>query len=325
MSIMDWYKGLIDRDIEEALNGDPNFKNNIGNTALMYASQKKSKRDSVESLLNHGADPNIVGGYRKTALHHASSYGHIETVELLLNHGADPNMVELDGKSSLICASICGHRDVVELLLDKGADPNINAVSVSYGTNLAGEGTALMYMGKSQGVRMEIVELLLDKGADPNIVNDKGKTALMYASDWIYRISNVNNPRINGHRDAVELLLDKGVDPNITDPTGKTALIMASDNGNIEIVELLLDNDSDPNIVDNDGKTALRYATDNGHTEIVKVINDKIALQHALQNLAMAKSMNSLSSPLQYLDYDIMKEIMIHARTYDHGVHKRMK
>jgi ankyrin repeat protein len=321
MSVGGWLEGLIDR----ALNGDPNFKNNIGNTALMYAS--RGKRDSVESLLNHGADPNIVGGYRKTALHHASSYGHIEIVELLLNHGGDPNMVELDGNSSLVCASICGHRDVVELLLDKGADPNIVGVSEPGFTNLAGEGTALMYMGKSQGVRMEIVELLLDKGADPNIVNDKGKTALMYASDWISRISNVNNPRINGHRDAVELLLDKGADPNITDPTGKTALIMASDNGNIDIVELLLDNDSDPNIVDNDGKTALMCATDRGNTGIVKLINDKIGLQHALQNLALAKSMNypECSSPLQYLDYDIMKEIMICKRTYNHSVHMRMK
>jgi hypothetical protein len=66
-------------------------------------------------------------------------------------------------------------------------------------------------------------------------------------------------------------------------------------------------------------------ATDRGHTDIVKVINYHIALQNALQNLALSKSMNSLSSPLECLDYDIMKEIMICARAYDHGVHMRMK
>jgi len=48
-----------------------------------------------------------------------------------------------------------------------------------------------------------------------------------------------------------------------------------------------------------------------------------------MQNLALAKSMNSLSSPLECLDYDIMKEIMkeimIHTRTYNPSVHMRMK
>jgi len=163
--------------------------------------------------------------------------------------------------------------------------------------------------------RRKDVELLLDRGANPNIVENSGITALMLASN-----------RCDTH--LVELLLDRGADPNMLDDNdGFTALMWVSQVRTTTpgIVKLLLDNGSDPNIVNQHGETAIMRATDRGHTDIVKLIKDKIALQHALQNLAMTKSMNSLSSPLECLDYDIMKEIMICKREYDHGVHMRMK
>ena len=184
----------------------------------------------------------------------------------------DINLVDYYEKTALMYASDYGHIESVKLLLDRGADPNIQ--------NEFGY-TALMYMDKSQGVRMEIVELLLDKGSDPNIQNEFGYTALMYAST-------------KGHTGIVKLLLDRGACPNV---------------------------------VSKEGKSALMWATDRGNTRIVKLIKEMTNLQHALQNLALAKSMNSpeCDSPLQCLDYDIMKEIMICNRTYDHGVHLRMK
>ena len=161
---------------------------------------------------------------------------------------------------------------------------------------------------------IDIVKLLLDWGSDPNYQNEdrSGRTALMWAS-------------LFGRTDIVKLLLARGADSNIVTRYGETAIMCVSLFGHIEILELLLDKGSDPNIVNEHGETAIMWATYRGHTDIVKVINDHIALQNALQNLAMAKSMNSLSSSLQYLDYDIMKEIMICKRTYDHGVHMRMK
>ena len=150
---------------------------------------------------------------------------------------------------------------------------------------------------------------------DPNIKDKCGRTALMYASE-------------DGDIEKVELLLDRGSDPNIVSPFGITALIHASFDGHTEIVELLLDRGADINFVRPFGRTAIMFATDRGHRDIVKLMNDhndRIALQNALQNLAFAKSMNSLTSPLECLDYDIMQEIMICTRTYNHGVHMRMK
>ena len=180
--------------------------------------------------------------------------------------------------------------------------------------NIVGESGRTALMFASMNGRIEIVRLLLDKGIDPNMVDKYDKTALHFAS-------------ISGNTGIVKLLLDRGTDLDIVDNYG-TALMWASMYGHIDIVELLLAKGSDPNIVNKHGKTALMIAIISGSTGIVKLINDHIdhiALQHALQNLAMTKSINSLSSPLQYLGYDIMKEIMICVRTYDHGVHTRMK
>ena len=210
----------------------------------------------------------------------------MDVIERALN-GDDVNIVDQYGQTALVYATRKDIIETVELLLDKAADPNMVEIYSR---------TALMIAIISGSTC--IVRLLLDKGADPNIVDTYGQTALISASMY-------------GKRDIVELLLAKGADINIVDKYGRTALLVASEVG--------------PNIVNQHGETAIMRATDRGHTDIVKLIKDKISLQHAIQNLAMAKSMNSLYSPLECLDYDIMKEIMICARTYDHGVHMRMK
>ena len=154
------------------------------------------------------------------------------------------------------------------------------------------------------------------KGTDPNLKDSYGKTELIIASHY-------------GYKDIVKLLLDKGADPNIQDNNGQTALMYASSFGHKDIVELLLDRDADTNLKDNNGYTAMTCAIKYDRPEIVELIKGHIALQHALQhalqNLAMTKSMISLPSPLEYLDYDIMKEIMICNRAYNHSVHMRMK
>jgi ankyrin repeat protein len=179
--------------------------------------------------------------------------------------------------------------------------------------NIVGEGGRTALISASMYGHSGIVKLLLDKGSDPNLKDSYGRTALMFAAS------------MNGHSGIVKLLFDKGADINIVNIYGQTALISASMNGRIEIVRILLDKGSDPNIVNSYGETAITLATDSGHIDIVKLIKGKIYLQNALQNLALSKCMNSLSSPLQFLDYDIMKEIMICKREYNHGVQMRMK
>ncbi|KAF8483148.1 ankyrin repeat-containing domain protein, partial [Gautieria morchelliformis] len=58
-------------------------------------------------------------------LQEASSEGHTRLVRLLLEHGADPNAVGGQYTSALRAASLGGHLEIVRLLLERGADVNI--------------------------------------------------------------------------------------------------------------------------------------------------------------------------------------------------------
>ena len=91
-----------------AVGADPNKRNNVLSTALIWASGKASGTahshgqrmmlarfvSVVEDLLAAGADPNAMSIYGNTALKVACSVGCKEIVLLLLAAGADPNLYE---------------------------------------------------------------------------------------------------------------------------------------------------------------------------------------------------------------------------------------
>ena len=67
-----------------------------------------------------------------TPLHSAVYSGSLETVQLLIEHGADVNAKNQNGCTPLFFAVRAGHAPIIELLLDNGAD--INASVASGGT-----------------------------------------------------------------------------------------------------------------------------------------------------------------------------------------------
>ena len=72
----------------------------------------------------------------------ASSSGHLETVELLINNGADINDSTNYRFTPLHEASRHGFRDIVELLIIKGANinyqANIKITPLHYGKHILG-------------------------------------------------------------------------------------------------------------------------------------------------------------------------------------------
>ncbi|KAH8882915.1 purine and uridine phosphorylase [Thozetella sp. PMI_491] len=88
--------------------------------------------ETVQILLENGADINAQGGYYGNALQAASYGGHVEIIQILVENGADINAqgghygntlqaASLEGHIE-IAASFRGHVEIIQILVENGAD-----------------------------------------------------------------------------------------------------------------------------------------------------------------------------------------------------------
>jgi ankyrin repeat protein len=100
-----------------AVGGDPNRRNDLGRTALMFASSY-GFIGVAKALLDGGADLNVVPTDEThwTALMAAACAGRAGVVELLLERGADAALTDAKGGTPLACARSNDHSDVVKIL-----------------------------------------------------------------------------------------------------------------------------------------------------------------------------------------------------------------
>jgi ankyrin repeat protein len=113
-----------------------------------------------------------------TPLLHAARQGHVESIEVLLDHGADiDQMGGGDGTSPLLIATINGQFDAAMTLLERGADPNLpsslNGVTPLFAAVNSEWQPRTRYpqpqeREQQQYGYLEIMEALLDAGADPD-------------------------------------------------------------------------------------------------------------------------------------------------------------
>ena len=83
---------------------DIRYDNFEGQHPLIYATIWKYT-DSVELLLENGADPNVKDDSADlTALFFSAQYGYLDITRLLLEHGANPNSQNIMGHNPLFYA-----------------------------------------------------------------------------------------------------------------------------------------------------------------------------------------------------------------------------
>ena len=234
----------------------------------------------VDLLIEHGASPNVYGGYYDNPLQVASNYGDIAIVRNLLRAGSDVNRRGGKFGTALTAACYSGITGVVKLLLDHNADPNIqgcweddNALQTACGMNNA-----------------EIILLLLENGADPNLHGGWYGSALHAAfcigNEAIIRELLKRGADINckegeyhsvlqaavdsGKEEAVQIALKCGVSPNEKAGLSFYPLLRASalDSCPDSIVRLLLEAGADPNLeregddlIDQTFRTALQVVS----------------------------------------------------------------
>ena len=220
---------------------DPNLQTDIGITALLCAVNSSCRSlGIVRSLLEAGAAVNSQDREGLSSLAIASQYGSYKIVELLKQYGANVQLSTVDRSTPLMIACQNGHEDIAALLLNSQADPNVQNNK---------NNTALILACEQQ--LAQTVSLLLSIGADPNLQNKMGWTALMVtcATQESHEFDN---------RILTELI-SAGADPNLQTETGFTALMLAAryhESG----VRILLDAEAHVNAQDLLGNTALHHS-----------------------------------------------------------------
>ncbi|KAM6306935.1 LOW QUALITY PROTEIN: ankyrin repeat domain-containing protein 54-like [Podargus strigoides] len=94
---------------------------------------------------------------------------------------------------------------------------------------------------------LDPVQQLLEDGTDPCATDDKGRTALHFAS-------------CNGNDHIVQLLLDHGADPNQRDGLGNTPLHLANCTNHVPVITTLLRGGARVDALDRAGRTLLHLA-----------------------------------------------------------------
>ncbi|MBO9998901.1 MAG: ankyrin repeat domain-containing protein [Cyanobacteria bacterium SID2] len=197
-------------------------------TPLMLAVERQDL-ETIEILLNAGANPNAKSQFGDTALTRAAEIGDRAIVERLQTAGASHDGLDI---VELCMAAEQGEIDRLQRLLAAGVDPN----QADFRRR-----TALMQAAYSGQV--EAIRVLLEAGADVNGDDRRFYTPLMAATYY-------------GHTEAVKWLVEAGADVNASGALG-SALSIAQNYAYEDIVELLLaagavDEEDEPNFGNED-------------------------------------------------------------------------
>jgi ankyrin repeat protein len=166
-----------------------------GTTALLLAA-RQGHFDTVEALLDAGADINQpAGGSKTTPLLIATMNGHFDLAEYLLDRGADPNLANDPAGVTPLYAAInlqwaprsgypqptahkqqkLSHLELMRALLDHGADPDARLTKkvwfMGYNFDRSGidEDGATPFWRAAYGSDVAAMQMLRSYGADINI------------------------------------------------------------------------------------------------------------------------------------------------------------
>ena len=199
--------------------------------------------DGVQWLLEHGADPNRMSRWGRSALQQALLRDNaLAIIELLLEHGADPR-IECHGQSALAVAARAGRGDVLELVERRGLSTDLAGVlrliaacasrdaarvaeiaerEPQLVRELLAEGAELLVefagVGNTEGAR-----LLLDLGVAVDARCEKGDGYFDVASDS----TALHVAAWRAWPATLKLLLERGASVDAQDARGRTPLALA--------------------------------------------------------------------------------------------------
>lgn len=263
---------------------DPNTRDDMGATALMYAAIYSSA-DTVRLLLKSRADVNAANATGSTALMWAA--GDAVKTRLLIEHGAAVNARAGDGTTALLVAARYGNAEALRALLAAGADlkvaPNdalLRAVFVRDNSDEVQR--VLQQAGVVLRDPSRLNALFLTSGtAVTNFAAAKPTLASAGKDSQDLQIATLRLPPLSlvayhGEVDLMRSLIERGADVNGKTSRGATALMLAAagPQPSPRAVRLLLAKGADIKARDDMGRTALDWALTQGETPVARILRD---------------------------------------------------
>ena len=239
--------------------------------------------DAILSLVNAGGKIDTVDKDGLTALHCASSRGHVECIEALLDLcGAEVDVRDHNGSSGLFYAVTLGHHDCCEVLTSKfKANPNLQDK----------KGRTPAHCGAAKG-QLKTLKILQENKADLWIKNIRGDLPLHEAVH-------------SGRKDLVQwLLAQKPEAVDFSNDEGRCPLHVAAINNHVEMCKIIIDFGCNLNSIMRNSKgqlmtafDAARYRNNKGCAKYIQLhggvtaskITSKSALQKALDKALTEK------------------------------------
>ena len=226
---------------------------NIGKTALMRAAEA-GDAESVQRLIDAGANVNATDMSGRTALMWAALGGHAGVVRLLLYAGADAYASHKNGVTAFMLAQARGHKDVVDIL---------HAVT--------GEGDDAHPPASQQLHRPTAVF-----SSRRRAMQFAAASALLFisAGALVYSLGVFERPQSGPTRAAQGNVADvlRDVDINGRDANEQTPLMLAAAHGDTDRVRRLIAVGARLDDTDRQGNTALALAQKAGHKDIADML-----------------------------------------------------
>jgi ankyrin repeat protein len=226
--------------------GTVDVRESGGETVLHKIIQLNGQNiDTVQFLLECGADVNARREDLSTPLHLAIVAGELNVARLLLEHNADVDPQNDKGLAPLhlltrqeLSTLEDIDSDLAVLLLESGANVNLQAKDNSTPLHLA-----------SYNQKFEIVQVLLDKGANADAENSEGRTPLQ-------EVLRDDRPSIEDGADVAGILLERGADAYARDKYHVTSSDLAVCFGKDKTLPSLFGNNAAFSLANDRDKTA---------------------------------------------------------------------
>nr|XP_039268134.1 transient receptor potential cation channel subfamily A member 1 homolog isoform X2 [Styela clava] len=252
-------------------------------TCIIWAAEE-DRTDALSILLQSPKGRALIeerDRYNNTALHMASSKGHVNAVKFLLQYKAPADIKNDDDRTTLHMAALNGNDLIIPELIAR------DRTILNAGDEDANAALHLAAMGGN----LKCVEILIQLGANIEMRNAKQWTPLDSAAAY-------------GWEKPARALLEAGA---AVQPRGKirknavSPLHLSAKNGHLEMVNLLLNWRADVTFRSADGRNALDFAIDSNQKDCVVALLKHSTWKDSLRNSVVNPVNGRMSTPMRKL------------------------